>query len=122
MPTTLRGALEKASEEVKAWELVAVAKHIGGRGAEKEANAIRIALAAERGGYIVAGDRGREFKRRLEAAGLIPKDSTGKPIGIARKPLLTPVCKRDSKRRQTHRKKCPSRRWIGKSLSPNRDL
>jgi hypothetical protein len=101
MPTTLHGALNKASEEVRAWELVAVAKHIGGREAEKKANAIRRQIAAERGGYVVPGEKGREFKRRLEAAGLIPKGSAGKPMtdvvqeekkpmGVARKPFLTP--------------------------------
>jgi len=101
MPTTLRGALEKASEEVRAKELVAVAKHIGGREAEKKAKDIRRQIAAERGGNVVPGEKGREFKRRLEAAGLIPKGSAGKPmtdavkeekkpIGIARKPFLTP--------------------------------
>jgi len=101
MPTTLRGALEKASEEVRAKELVAVVKHIGGREAEKKAKDIRRQIAAERGGNVVPGEKGREFKRRLEAAGLIPKGSAGKPIGIvaeeekkpigiARKPFLTP--------------------------------
>ena len=101
MPTTLRGALSKASEEVRAKELVAVAKHIGGREAEKKAKDIRRQIAAERGGNVVPGEKGREFKRRLEAAGLIPKGSAGKPIGIvaeeekkpigiARKPFLTP--------------------------------
>jgi hypothetical protein len=101
MPTTLRGALDKASAEVRAKELVAVAKHTGGREAEKKAKDIRRQIAAERGGNVVPGEKGREFKRRLEAAGLIPKGSAGKPmtdvveeekkpIGIARKPFLTP--------------------------------
>jgi hypothetical protein len=80
MPTTLRGALDKASEEVRAKELVAVAKHIGGREAEKRAKDIRRQIAAERGGNVVPGEKGREFKRRLEAAGLIPKGSAGKPM------------------------------------------
>jgi len=101
MPTTLRGALEKASEEVRAKELVAVVKHIGGREAEKKAKDIRRQIAAERGGNVVPGEKGREFKRRLEAAGLIPKGSAGKPmtdavkeekkpIGFARMPFLNP--------------------------------
>ena len=81
MPTTLRGALDKASEEVRAKELVAVVKHLGGKAAEQRAYEIRRQVAKEKGGYIVPGEKGREFKRRLEAAGLIPKGSAARPIG-----------------------------------------
>jgi hypothetical protein len=54
-------------------ELVNAAKHAGGRGAHKKAVEIGQQMRKENPGRnLKAGEQGREFKRRLREAGLIP--------------------------------------------------
>jgi hypothetical protein len=56
-------------------ELVNAAKHAGGPGAHKKAVEIGQQMRQEMGGQgnLKRGEQGKEFKNRLEAAGLLPK-------------------------------------------------
>jgi len=73
LPSAVNDALNKASHQVGILELVNAAKHAGGRGAHKKAVEIGQQMRKENpGGNLKAGEQGREFKRRLREAGLIP--------------------------------------------------
>jgi len=73
LPSSINAALNKASHEVGIHELVVAAKKAGGRGAGPKVEAIRAQMRKENpGGNLKAGEQGREFKRRLREAGLIP--------------------------------------------------
>ena len=81
LPSAVNEALNKASHQVGIAELVAAAKHLGDRGAQRKANIIRRQLRAEvlpEGGNLKKGEHGQELKRRLEAAGLLPQKGATK--------------------------------------------
>ena len=75
LPSAVNAALNRASDEVGIVELINAAKHVGGRGAMGKAIAIRQQLRQEMAGdgNLRKGAHGVELKRRLEAAGLLPK-------------------------------------------------
>ena len=75
LPSAVNDALKKASHQVGIVDLINAAKHVGGKGAMGKALAIRQQLRAEvaNGGNLKKGEQGQELKRRLEAAGLLPK-------------------------------------------------
>jgi hypothetical protein len=66
--------LNKASMQVGILELVNAAKHAGGPGAHKKAVEIGQQMRQEMGGQgnLKRGEQGKEFKRRLKEAGLLP--------------------------------------------------
>ena len=75
LPTHVNEALNRASHEVGIVELINAAKYAGGKGALGKAVAIRQQLRQEvaGAGNLKKGEHGRELKRRLEAAGLLPQ-------------------------------------------------
>ena len=84
LPTHVNEALNRASHEVGIVELINAAKHAGGKGALGKAVAIRQQLRQEvaGAGNLKKGEHGRELKRRLEAAGLLPQKGAPKSEGL----------------------------------------
>jgi len=86
LPTAVNDALNKASHQVGIVELINAAKHVGGKGAMGKAIAIRQQLRQENpGGNLKKGEHGRELKRRLEDAGLLPKKPEKPGVSLEKK-------------------------------------
>jgi hypothetical protein len=84
LPSAVNAALNKASLEVGIHELVVAAKKAGGKGAGPKVEAIRAQMREENpGANLKAGEQGREFKRRLREAGLIPAKGAPKSENAA---------------------------------------
>lgn len=96
VPTAMRNALDKASEQVGVVELYKAVAAGGKRGAAAEFERIKKNFRNELGRNIRAGEDGKELKRRLIEAGLLPGKQSEKPLGDLFLKALQPKTPREA--------------------------